>query len=206
MLPPSPRAIGEAANCTEWFLIGPQTTCDTIMGLDNLKKKDFCLMNPSVGKNCNGLVEGTYYCISTYPGGAQPYAKDDEDDDDNDDNKHTTTTDLVVTKSVPQKYTNDIATCTGLHTPTPTQSGMVDRCSGFYKVKKGDECSSIAAHAKIDVEDFYKWNPAVKVDCSGLQAEVYVCVERTGPESTRSAMISELTTAAGPKVTTATVH
>ncbi|KAM0518033.1 hypothetical protein ACHAPE_004435 [Trichoderma viride] len=196
--PPSPRAVGEAANCTDWFLIGPETTCDTIMGLNNLNMKDFCLMNPSVGKDCKGLVEGTYYCVSTYPGGNQPYTEDDDDDDDD---KHTTITNPAVTKSVSQKYTSATATSTGLHTPTPTQSGMVDRCSGFYKVKKGDECSGIAAHAKIDLGDFYKWNPAVKGDCSGLQAEVYVCVERTGPEIARSAMISELTTAAGPKMT-----
>lgn len=74
------------------------------MGLNNLKKKDFCLMNPSVGKDCKGLVEGTYYCISTYPGGNQPYTEDDDDDDEDgdDDEKHTTTTGLAVTNSVPQ--------------------------------------------------------------------------------------------------------
>lgn len=83
---------------------------------------------------------------------------------------------------------------------------MVDRCSRFHKVKKGDECSGIAAHTKIDLEDFYKWNPAVKVDCSGLQAEVYVCVERTRPEIARPAMIPGLKTAAEPKTTTVMVH
>lgn len=58
---------------------------------------------------------------------------------------------------------------------------MVDRCSGFYKVKKGDECSGIAANTAMDLGEFYKWNPAVKADYSGLEAGVHVCVERTAP-------------------------
>lgn len=52
------------------------------MDRENLNMKDFSLMNPSVGKDCKGLVEGTYYCISTDPDGNQPYTDDDDDDDD----------------------------------------------------------------------------------------------------------------------------
>lgn len=46
----------------------------------------------------------------------------------------------------------------------------------FYKVEKGDECYGIAEDNKIDIEDFYEWNPAVEDDCSGLLFDFYVCV------------------------------
>lgn len=100
------------------------------MGLNNLNMKNFDLMNPSVAEDCKGLAEGTYYCVSIYPGGNQPYTGDEDGDDDEDD-KHTTMTDPAVTKSVSQTYKNATATSTGLHTLTPTQSGMVDQCNGF---------------------------------------------------------------------------
>lgn len=63
----------------------------------------------------------------------------------------------------------------GIATPTPTQAGMISYCSTFYKVKSGDGCWQIAHDNKIDLNDFYAWNPAVGNDCRGLQANVYVC-------------------------------
>jgi hypothetical protein len=32
--------------------------------------------------------------------------------------------------------------------------------------------------------DFYKWNPAVKNDCSGLWPDYYYCVGVSGPATT----------------------
>ena len=55
-------------------------------------------------------------------------------------------------------------------TPTLMQSGMVSDCDKFYYVEPDDGCYNIA------LSDFYAWNPAVKDDCSGLEAEYYVCV------------------------------
>lgn len=74
--------------------------------------------------------------------------------------------------------TTEAPTTTQLATPTPTQSGMVDKCTGFYFVQTGDGCWDIANDNNIALDDFYAWNPAVKTDCSGLQANVYVCVRR----------------------------
>ena len=61
-------------------------------------------------------------------------------------------------------------------TPTPTQSGMVSDCDKFYYVEPEDGCYNIATAEGIALSDFYAWNPAVKDDCSGLEAEYYVCV------------------------------
>ncbi|KAL7815590.1 hypothetical protein V8C26DRAFT_435737 [Trichoderma gracile] len=65
---------------------------------------------------------------------------------------------------------------TGPQAPTPTQAGMVAQCKRFYKVRRDEGCWDIAHSAKIRLQDFYKWNPAVKEDCSGLQSDVYVCI------------------------------
>ena len=35
---------------------------------------------------------------------------------------------------------------------------------------------NIATAEGIALSDFYAWNPAVKDDCSGLEAEYYICV------------------------------
>ncbi|KAL9474230.1 hypothetical protein ACSS6W_008610 [Trichoderma asperelloides] len=159
--PPSPRAVGEIANCTDWFHIGPETTFDTMMGLNNLTMKDFCSMNPSVGINCEGLAEGTYYCVSTHPGGNQPY---NEDDDRGDDDHHTTMASPTMTKN-------------GLiSTPSPVQTGISSTCRSFYRVAKDDACDKIAQDHNITLSDFYTWNPAVSRHYSSLQAGVYVCV------------------------------
>ncbi|KAE8341837.1 hypothetical protein BDV24DRAFT_163060 [Aspergillus arachidicola] len=61
-------------------------------------------------------------------------------------------------------------------TPTPVQPGIVPSCDEFYFVQPGDECESLAKSHGIALGDFYTWNPAVKSDCGGLQANVYVCV------------------------------
>ncbi|KAH6867368.1 hypothetical protein B0T10DRAFT_419895, partial [Thelonectria olida] len=56
------------------------------------------------------------------------------------------------------------------------QDGMVKGCKEFYFVQTDDGCWAIANANGIDLNDFYEWNPAVKTDCSGLQAKSYVCI------------------------------
>lgn len=68
------------------------------------------------------------------------------------------------------------ATGTGVTTPYPIQTGMIATCDDFYKIIADDSCVDIANANKIPVASFYVWNPAVKTDCSGLQANEYVCV------------------------------
>jgi hypothetical protein len=53
---------------------------------------------------------------------------------------------------------------------------MVATCDEFYEVVADDSCVDISNANVISVASFYAWNPAVKTDCSGLQANEYVCV------------------------------
>jgi hypothetical protein len=148
-------------------------TCDSIMGRFSIDLDQFYFMNPAIKSDCTGLALGTYYCISIWPDGLPL----DEDDDDDDDFTVTATTSTTA------------PTTTGTHvsTPSPIQTGMVSDCNSFYKVQSDDGCWAIANDKSISVDDFYAWNPAVETDCSGLQANVYVCV---GVEASQATSIS----------------
>lgn len=63
----------------------------------------------------------------------------------------------------------------GIQTPSPTYGRMADDCISFYKVQPGDGCYQLAQDQRINLSDFYAWNPDVGTDCRGLQANVYVC-------------------------------
>lgn len=61
---------------------------------------------------------------------------------------------------------------------------MTSDCIRFYKVEPDDDCYDIAQDAGVALTDFYSWNPAVKDDCSGLQANEYVCIGKSGYATT----------------------
>ncbi|KAJ0281888.1 hypothetical protein CBS470a_008049 [Colletotrichum nupharicola] len=151
-------------------------------GLNSLTIAQFFAFNPSVKSDCSGMVIGTYYCTSTEPDGSPPL----EDDDG---------------QTTPSTTTGTSST-TGIATPSPVQSDMVSNCNKFYKVVSGDGCWAIADTNGIPLEDFYSWNPAVKTDCTGLQADVYVCVGVSASQTLPPATTT--TTAAGGSPVTPT--
>jgi hypothetical protein len=71
----------------------------------------------------------------------------------------------------------------GVQTPQPTQPGMVANCNKFHWIAKGVSCAQVTSFQKISLADFVKWNPTVKDDCSGMWAEVNVCVGVIGGSS-----------------------
>lgn len=64
-------------------------------------------------------------------------------------------------------------------TPTPTQTGMTDKCTEFHMVKEGETCEQIANDSSISRADFFAWNPAVGEDCMALRYGFYVCVGKS---------------------------
>jgi hypothetical protein len=47
----------------------------------------------------------------------------------------------------------------------------------FHKAAKGEACAKIVSnYGTFDFDTFYKWNPAVDKDCSGIWAGYYYCV------------------------------
>ncbi|KAJ4214838.1 hypothetical protein NW757_014718 [Fusarium falciforme] len=178
---PTPRAAGEIANCTSWFLMKAGWKCSDLLLAYIIEPGEFYKMNPSVGEKCTGLVAGTYYCRSTVPGG-RLYGIDGWSSSKDDTPPPTATSSLPGTTTrqpattQPSATSGTKTTATEGATPSPIQSCMTDSCIKFHKVFKGDTCYGIAQDAKIKLETFYSWNPAVKSDCSALELNTYVCV------------------------------
>lgn len=168
---PSPRAAGEVANCTEWYAPQSYDTCAGILIVFELTVDVLYAMNPSVGADCTGMALGTYYCISTYPDGVPAGLYGDGG---------SATSSGVTSTSATSTATSTSSTTTstggGVPTPSPVQPGIASNCDDYYFVQSGDGCWAISNTYGISLDDFYAWNPAVKTDCTGLQADVYVCI------------------------------
>jgi hypothetical protein len=76
----------------------------------------------------------------------------------------------------------------GIETPQPTQPSMVNNCDAFYFVPKDTHCSDITSRHGITAAQFAAWNPSVGESCSGLWAEVYVCVSIVGHTPTTTSV------------------
>lgn len=53
---------------------------------------------------------------------------------------------------------------------------MVDNCNKFYKVQKDENCDTVAGKNGISRKALQLWNTKLGDDCSGIWANVYVCV------------------------------
>ncbi|ENH73458.1 hypothetical protein FOC1_g10008948 [Fusarium oxysporum f. sp. cubense race 1] len=150
---PSQRGI--ASDCTFWDIVGDKSqNCAYFEDLYGLQHKVFVEYNPSVKDDCSGIQEGHSYCLEVNHGLPR---------DDNPPKVSSTE------GSKPEP--------TGDKKPSPTQDGLIDTCTTFRMAKKGDTCAKIIAEYKtFDFSDFFKWNPAIDKDCSGIWAGYWYCV------------------------------
>ncbi|KAE8852856.1 hypothetical protein PTNB29_10246 [Pyrenophora teres f. teres] len=86
----------------------------------------------------------------------------------------TTTTTTTTTTTLTTTTDNSVST------PQPIQPGMISNCAKFHWLAKGVTCSQIIRYNKISLADFARWNHSVNSDCSGMWAEVNVCVGLIG--------------------------
>jgi LysM repeat protein len=168
------------SNCDEFYLVKKDDDCYNIAQKYSISLDQFYAWNPAVGTNCATLWPENYVCVSTI--GVQP-------------TKTTLVTSTAKTTSWtrpppcwfdeskgqyncndPQPSPTTTKPGNGITTPTPVQSGITPNCKKFYKVVKGDGCWAIADAYKINLDEFYKWNPAVGTSCGGLYPDNYVCV------------------------------
>lgn len=163
---PTPVAAGESQNCTSWFAPTPDTICTKILIAFQITMAEFYTMNPSVGTDCSGLNAGTYYCVSTNPGGQLPVYTD----------TGSGTLSFVTTFSGWVSETTTTAKPTGVVTPSPIQTGMVNNCNKFYDIQSGDSCAAIQSSYSITFAQLYSWNPAIGSNCQYLDVGDYICV------------------------------
>ncbi|RGP63960.1 carbohydrate-binding module family 50 [Fusarium sporotrichioides] len=74
--PPSPRAAGEIANCTRWFVA--YFSCQSQLGFVRMSMERMYRYNPSLKEDCSGYTLGTYYCHETINDLLYGYGNDPE--------------------------------------------------------------------------------------------------------------------------------
>ncbi|KAF5557752.1 muramidase [Fusarium napiforme] len=62
-VPPSPRAAGEIANCTRWFM--GYFDCASQLSHSRMTMEKMYRYNPSLKEDCSGYTLGTFYCHET---------------------------------------------------------------------------------------------------------------------------------------------
>ncbi|KAI0439810.1 hypothetical protein F4803DRAFT_529643 [Xylaria telfairii] len=94
--------------------------------------------------------------------------------------------------------TRPTSTPTGTPKPSPTQEGLIESCTTFYKAVKDDTCDKIvSAYGTFTKAEFIKWNPAVGNDCLALWAATYYCVGIPGTPTTRPTTTTTTATSTG---------
>ena len=131
--------------------------------------------NPTIKDTCTGLWANAYVCVGTVDGPAP---------------------DPTLTPTPTPAPTDPPGN--GIATPTPIQPGMVDNCNKFDFVDQGEGCQQVVDRNGISLEDFYTWNPDVGSTCSGLWADVYVCVGIIGGPVLPTLTHTTLTTTTRP--------
>ncbi|KAF2750973.1 carbohydrate-binding module family 50 protein [Sporormia fimetaria CBS 119925] len=164
-LPTQPSMVN---NCAAFYLVKAGDSCSVIASNHGITMAQFTQWNPRVGSDCAGMWADAYACVSTIG--------------------HTPVTSSTASPS-PTRPAN------GIETPSPAQPGMVTNCDAFYKVKIGDECSTIASTHGITLSQFTTWNPRAGSDCSGLWADAYACVSIIGHTPTPTPTRTSSTTA-----------
>jgi hypothetical protein len=145
---PSPTQENVTKDCVNWYKVVKGDGCQKVV--DTYKTftlAQFYKWNPDVGNDCSGLPLDTYVCVGV-PG---------------------TPTQPTTTKA-------PAPTVTGTNPPDPVQTGVSKSCNKWYYVVANDGCQAISSKFSISLANFYRWNTAIKSDCSNLQAKVYVCV------------------------------
>ncbi|KAF3210944.1 hypothetical protein TWF192_000029 [Orbilia oligospora] len=168
---PGPTQDGQDPNCISWEYVAAGENCRTVLAKrPGVTLADLYKWNPAIGSDCSGLWAQTWVCVAV-KGWVPP-----------------STTTTTTTKATTTTAGN------GINTPTPTQAGMVGNCNKFYFVKANDGCSAIASQAGIPIAKLYEWNPALNGDCTGLWADVYVCIGTTTYTATLTTTTKSTTT------------
>jgi hypothetical protein len=167
-------------SCTSFYFTVKNDNCANIVKkYGTFTLSEFVTWNPAVGEDCGGIWAATYYCVGI-PG----------------------TPSAPPSSSIAPTTVKPTPTGNGISTPLPTQPGMVSNCNKFHWIAKNVGCSDVISYEKITLAEFARWNPTVLDDCSGMWAEVNVCVGVIGGTTTSTP--KPTTTTIKPSATTTT--
>ncbi|KAL8285042.1 hypothetical protein RB601_006533 [Gaeumannomyces tritici] len=151
---PTPTQPGMVDNCKAFYLVSKGEACGSVIRKNNIKLSQLVAWNPSVNPDCSGMWADVHVCAATLDGGA----------------------DSSPGQTTPGQQPTPPSQGNGVQTPSPVQDGMTARCKTFHFVRQGESYWGISNQYGISVEDFVRWNPAARSDCSGLWADTYACV------------------------------
>ncbi|KAL4733439.1 hypothetical protein BDV11DRAFT_175699 [Aspergillus similis] len=151
---PSPIQTGMVSDCDTFYLVVSGDSCAAIAASYDISLADFYAWNPAVGDTCSSLWVDDYVCVGVVDGASS----------------------TAVTTASSTLTSTTTTSSSGIATPKPYESGMVDDCDAFHLVVSGDDCETIASEAGITLDEFYEWNPTVGDICSSLWVDYYVCI------------------------------
>jgi LysM repeat protein len=146
--PVQPRIV---KNCNKFYFVEPEETCDVINQKTGARVADIITWN-GLNSGCSNIWGSTYACVGVI--GQSP----------------TTPTPTPTQSPTPTRSPS------GPTTPSPIQSGMTQGCTLWHFIGGTTTCQQVLDYQKITLAQFYKWNPAVKADCSGLWKDTHACV------------------------------
>ncbi|SPJ85292.1 uncharacterized protein FTOL_11073 [Fusarium torulosum] len=130
---------------------------------DTFNAADLVKWNPDIGDDCSGIWANYYYCVGV-PG---------------------------TPTAAPTRTAESTAKPTGDKKPSPTQEGLIDSCTSFHMAAKGETCEKVVStFGTFDFATFFKWNPAIGKDCSGIWANYYYCVGVPGTPTAKPSVTS----------------
>jgi LysM repeat protein len=162
---PSPTQDKLIDTCTNFYQAKKGDTCPKIIAeyKDTFNSADLLKWNPAIGDDCSGIWANYWYCVGV-PG---------------------------TPTAAPTRTAESTAKPTGDKKPSPTQEGLIDSCTSFHMATKDETCKSIiSTFGTFDFATFFKWNPAIVDDCSGIWANYWYCVAVPGTPTANPSITS----------------
>ncbi|KAJ5946736.1 hypothetical protein N7454_003575 [Penicillium verhagenii] len=146
---PSPLMPSTVADCTKYYYVVSDDTCESIEAAWDITASQFSTWNPYVmnGTDCQHLWLDNYVCV------------------DAPDQRATTTTSATTTTQTASSTT-----------PSPLIPSTDANCAKYHYVVENEDCESVESDYGITAAQFNAWNPYVGSDCAGLWLHYYVCV------------------------------
>ncbi|KAK6837064.1 hypothetical protein RU639_001006 [Aspergillus parasiticus] len=145
---PTPTQEGMVSNCKRFYKVVDNDGCWDIANNHGITTDQFHAWNPTIQDDCSKLWPNYYVCVGV----------------------------IVEMSSTSRELVTTTSSSTGIATPSPSSPGMPSGCTQFYRAQSGDYCSKICEINSISVEDFVRWNPDVKSDCSLVRLDYYYCI------------------------------
>ncbi|KAJ4160870.1 hypothetical protein NW765_005714 [Fusarium oxysporum] len=209
---PEPQQPGIVSNCKSYYLVEKGETCSEVAAKNKISLSDFLEWNPKTGTDCNALLANAYACVSVTEtkgsSSAKPPAKKYSPTQAGIAKNCAKTSfpfanfykwnpavgkhcqglkkGYYVCVGVEKTATPTPTTpenVTGNKAPSPVQKGITKLCNEYHRVSKGDTCSAVASEFKVNLAEFYEWNPAVGSKCENLWAGYYYCVRVAGEKA-----------------------